>query len=56
MSVPEMPWYAAAERMLQPLSPYSSLVLVLLAIITLWIAFRGDALVKMAFLVYLISP
>lgn len=56
MSVPEMPWYAAMEDALTPLSPYSSFVLIILAIATMWVAFRADPVVKMAFLVYLISP
>lgn len=56
MSVPEMPWYPAAEKALQPLSPVSSLLLVGLALLTLWIAWKGDAVVRLAWLVYLVSP
>lgn len=56
MTAPEMPWYPEMERALQPLSPYSTLILVLLAVITLWVAFKGDSVAKLAFLVYLVSP
>lgn len=51
-----MPWYNAMEEALRPISPYSTFILVVLALATLYVALRGDAVVKMAWLVYLISP
>ena len=51
-----MPWYGDVERALRPLDPYMSFILVGLATITLLVAWKGDAVVKSAWLVYLISP
>lgn len=51
-----MPWYGAIERGLSPLERYTAVLLGLLAAITIYIAWKGDAVVKMAWLVYLISP
>lgn len=56
MSVPEMPWYDALEKLLHPISPYSSWALVIMAIVLLWVAFRGDAVTKMAVLIWIVSP
>jgi len=54
--IPEMPWYNELERLLHPLSPYSSLALLVMALILAWVAFRGDAVTKMAVMVWVVSP
>jgi len=56
MATPELPWYPAIERALRPIEPYSSLVLVGVAVLCLWVAFRGDAVTKTAILVWIVSP
>lgn len=56
MPTPELPWYPAVEKALQPIEPYSSLVLVGIAVVCLWVAFRGDAVTKTAVLVWIVSP
>lgn len=56
MTAPEMPWYPAIERAIKPLSGYETAVLVGLALLTLYIAWKGDTVVKTAWLVYLVSP
>lgn len=54
--LPKMPWYDATARLLEPVEPYASLLLVLIAIGALWTAFRGDAVTKMAVLIWLVVP
>lgn len=56
MSVPEMPWYSAMERAMQPLNPYTTFLLIGLAAVTVYIALKGDAVARTAWLVYLVSP
>lgn len=51
-----MPWYNAIEKALKPVEGYTTALLVGLAGITLVIAWKGDAVTKMAWFVYLISP
>lgn len=51
-----MPWYDALERALKPVEGYTTLLLVALAIITLLIAWKGDAVAKTAWFIYLVSP
>lgn len=56
MALPEMPWYGSIERGLRPIEPYSNLVLIGLAALTVLIAWKGDSVTKMAWIVYLVSP
>lgn len=56
MGVPEMPWYEPMEEALQPLNPYTTILLVLLGAFTIYVALRGDSIGRMAWLVYLVSP
>jgi hypothetical protein len=56
MSDPELPWYPVIERALRPIEPYNALALGAIAIVCLWVAFRGDAVTKTALLVWLVSP
>ena len=51
-----MPWYEPAERALRPLGPYSTLILLGIAAVTVYIALRGDSVAKIAWLVYVVSP
>lgn len=54
--LPKMPWHDATVRLLEPVEPYASLLLILIAIGALWVAFRGDAVTKMAVLIWLVVP
>lgn len=56
MADPQVPWYPAVERGLRPIERYNSVVLVGIAALALWVAFRGDAVTKTALLVWLVSP
>lgn len=56
MPAPELPWYPAMEKALRPIEPYSSLVLVGIAVIALWVAFRGDSVTKTAVMIWIVSP
>lgn len=52
----ELPWYKALERALSPIEGHETAALLALAGITVVIALKGDAVTKLAWLVYLISP
>lgn len=56
MAYPEMPWYGAIEEGLRPIEPHATAALVGLAVITILIAWKGDSVAKLAWLVYLLSP
>jgi hypothetical protein len=56
MAIPEAPWYPAFEKMLRPIEPYNSIVLVAISAICIWVAIRGDAFTKTAVLVWIVSP
>lgn len=56
MATPSLPWYGTIERGLEPVSGHLSTMLVALAVIAVMVAWKGDNVIKMAFLVYLVSP
>ncbi len=56
MNIPKMPWYAKLESGLAPIKPYSQILLIAIALVTLAIAIWGDTIMQMAWFVYLISP
>lgn len=51
-----MPWYNAFEHALQPIQGHTTAVLLAIAGVTVIIALKGDAVAKLAWLIYLISP
>lgn len=50
------PWYKAFAELLKPIEGHETAALIALAGITVVIALRGDSVVKLAWLIYLISP
>jgi hypothetical protein len=56
MDIPVPPWYKGFEQALSPIEGHTTAVLLAIAGITVVIALRGDAVTKLAWLVYLISP
>ena len=56
MATPSLPWYGAIERGLAPISGHLSVALWVVAVSCIIVAWKGDAVIKMAFLVYLVSP
>jgi hypothetical protein len=56
MAIPEMPWYKDMEKALRPLDPYTRIILLAMAGITVWVAWKGDAMARTAWIVYLVSP
>jgi hypothetical protein len=56
MALPSLPWYGAIERGLEPVSGHLSTVLILIAVACVITAWKGDNVIKMAVIVYLVSP
>lgn len=56
MSNFEMPWYGALNKALAPLDPYVTILLLLLAALTVYIALTKNHAFKWLWFVYWISP
>ena len=56
MAIPELPWYGTLRRVVAPTETVSNMALVIIAIVTLFILWRGDAVLKAAWAVYVVSP
>lgn len=56
MAIPELPWYGALKRVVAPTEAVSNAALIIIAIVTLLILIKGDAVVKAAWAVYVVSP
>lgn len=56
MSIPEMPWYGAMEQALKPVDRYTAIGLIVIGAACFYLAWKGDAVTRMAMLIYLISP
>lgn len=50
------PWYRWLERVLTPVQPAVVLLLLLVAGVSLYVAWRGPNWLRTAWLVYLVSP
>lgn len=50
------PWYGALERTLAPTRPYTSGLLVLVALAVLYVAVTGSDAARFATLVWIVSP
>lgn len=51
-----MLWYKEFAKALEPIEGHTTAALVVIAGLTLVIAIKGDAVMKMGWLVYLLSP
>jgi hypothetical protein len=56
MAIPRMPWYSRVERIVAPTETASDVALVLILAVTLWVLIRGNAAIKAAWTVYVVSP
>lgn len=56
MAIPELPWYSKLRAIVAPSESVSNVTLVIIAIVTLLILLKGDAVLKAAWAVYVVSP
>jgi hypothetical protein len=56
MATPSLPWYPKLKKIVAPTEGVTNLVLIAIVIITLVILWKGDALKKALWAVYLVSP
>lgn len=56
MAVPRLPWYSRIERIVAPSEPVTNVVLGVIVLVTLLVLVRGNATVKAAWAVYMVSP
>lgn len=56
MAIPELPWYGTLKRFVAPTESVADVSLVIIAIVTLYLLWRGDAVLKAAWVVYVVSP
>ena len=54
--LPMPPWYKEFAKALKPIEGHETTALLILALITIFIALKGDPVVKLGWLIYLISP
>jgi hypothetical protein len=54
--LPKLPWYDSIERVLAPTERASTYALLAVIAITAVIAWKGNATIKAAWLVYIVSP
>lgn len=52
----ELPWYSKLESIVAPTEKASNTALIGIAVICLLLAWKGDAVMKAGFVVYLLSP
>ena len=56
MNIPKMPWYGKIESFLEPMQWLVGLLLLAIAAISIWLFFKGDNVVKTAWVTYVLSP
>ena len=56
MSIPSLPWYSKLQKIVAPTEGVSTLVLIGIIAITIFVIWKGDAVKKALWAVYLVSP
>lgn len=56
MATPSLPWYDDLKRIVAPTEGAANLALALIIVASIIILLRGDAVVKAAWVIYLVSP
>lgn len=50
------PWYKEFAKLLKPIEGHETAALLAIAGVTIVVAWKGDAVTKLAWLIYLVSP
>jgi hypothetical protein len=56
MATPSLPWYPKLKKIIAPTEGVTNLVLIGIIIITVLVLWKGDAIKKALWAVYLVSP
>lgn len=56
MAIPKLPWYNKLESVVAPTEDAANLALLFLIVVSILILIKGSPLIKVAWVVYLVSP
>jgi hypothetical protein len=56
MAAPSLPWYPKLQKLLVPTEGAANLVLIGIIVVTLLVLWKGDAVKKVLWALYLVSP
>ena len=56
MSIPSLPWYSKLQKIVAPTEGMATLILIGIIAITVIVIWKGDAVKKGLWAVYLVSP